>query len=426
MRTGGDVRDGLVQRVVRQQRQQRAEDLLAHHRHAVVDLGQQLRWQQPARRIFRGFAQRVYARAGCLCIVAQRREALILAIGDDAGVLRVLLQLRIHPRHRLAGQRDEVRHARARQQHVVRRDAGLPGVEQLADHDAFHRVVQPRAGADDGRRLAAQLQRHRGEIGRGRAHHVVTDRGGAGEQQVVERQRRERLRHVRVAGHHPHFVGLEILRHLLGEQCREAWRELAHLHHRAVAGDQRVDQRADRQVQRIVPRHDDADHAARLRPQLGARRQEQPVGQAPARLHPAPAVGQRMADRREAGEELQQLGLFARATAEIGMDGLDHALAILAQQRLQRAQPGGAHGPLGHRLRPLRGAQQAQAVGERGNLVGGHGITRYGSCSMHANGGRRRPDQKRARSSTPHIRGGVTPANGVPNTLVVMLFTPVT
>lgn len=31
-----------------------------------------------------------------------------------------------------------------------------------------------------------------------------------------------------------------------------------------------------------------------------------------------------------------------------------------------------------------------------------------------------------ARNSTPQVRGGVTEANGVPNTVVLMLFTPVT
>ena len=312
--------------------------------------------------------------AGGQRAVAQGGQALVLTVGDDAGVLRVLAQPRIHPRHRLAGEVDEFRHARARQQHVVRRDAGLPGVDQLAEHDAFHRVFEARAGADDRRRLAAQLQRHRGEVGRGRAHHVVADRGGAGEQQVVERQRGERLRHHGIAGHHPHLVGLEVARHLFGEQRREARRELAHLQHRAIAGGQCVDQRTDGQIQRVVPRHDDADHAARLRPQLGARGQEQQVGEAPPRLHPAPAVAERVTDRRQAGKNLQQVGLLGRPLAEVGVDCRGEGLALLAQQRFQRAQTRRALCPARHRVARLRVAQALQVGGQR--IAVGHGVLR--------------------------------------------------
>jgi hypothetical protein len=272
---------------------------------------------------------------------------------------------------------------RARQQHVVRRDAGLPGVDRLAEQDALDRRLEARARADDGRRLAAELQRHRRQVGRGRAHHLVADRGGAGEQQVVERQRGERLRHRRVAGDHLHLVVAEVLRGLFGEQRREARRVLAHLDHHAVAGGQRIHQRAHREIERVVPRHHDADHAARLRQQRGARGQEQPVGQRAPRLHPAAAVAQRVAHRGQAGEDFQQVGLFRRAPAEVGIDGHGEGLALLAQHRLERAQATRAHAPVGQRFTRLGTAQ----VGKGGVEVGAH--------------------QNFARSSTPHMRGGV-------------------
>ena len=200
----------------------------------------------------------------------------------------------------------------ARQQHVVRRDAGLPGIDQLAEHDPLHRPGRNRRRADDRRRLAAQFQRHRREVGRGGTHHVMADGGGAGEQQVVERQRRKRLGDLGVAGDHADLVGVEMRVHQLGEQRREARRVLAHLDHCAVAGGQGVDQRADGQEQRVVPRHDDADHAQRLRPQFGPRRQKQQVGQAPARLHPAPALGAARGGS-PTGWERSPAGRFPRA-----------------------------------------------------------------------------------------------------------------
>ena len=60
----------------------------------------------------------------------------------------------------------------------------------------------------------------------------------------------------------------------------------SYFHHYAIAGDQRVDHRTDGEIQRIVPRHDDADHAKRLRPQLGERRQELQRRRDALRRHP--------------------------------------------------------------------------------------------------------------------------------------------
>jgi hypothetical protein len=70
---------------------------------------------------------------------------------------------------------------------------------------AFQRVV----GAEDGRRLAAQFQRHRRQVVRRHAHDVVADLGRAGEQQVVEGQPREIGAHRGVAQHHRDILGGE-------------------------------------------------------------------------------------------------------------------------------------------------------------------------------------------------------------------------
>ena len=202
-------------------------------------------------------------------------------------------------------------------------------------------------------------------------------RGRAGEEQVVERQRGKCLRHVRRAGDHDHVVGMEIARHQRGEQGRETRGEFAHLQHHAVARGQRIDQRPHGEVQRVIPRHDDAHHAPRLRPQLDARGQEQYAGQTASWRHPAPSVAQRMADRREAGEQLQQVGFLRWPAAEIGVDGGRQRRAMVMQQRAQRAQPARPHRPCGQGIAALRVAHalqrfvQCDVVGQ--GVLGGNG-----------------------------------------------------
>ncbi|MNY45943.1 hypothetical protein D3C86_1810810 [compost metagenome] len=109
-----------------------------------------------------------------------------MARADDAGVVGVAGEIRIEAVHAAARGLGKAVALVLGQQHVVRGDAGLAGVEQLAHHDALHGVVEIGMRADDGRRLPAQLQRHRREVGGGGAHHVMADVGRAGEQQVVE------------------------------------------------------------------------------------------------------------------------------------------------------------------------------------------------------------------------------------------------
>ena len=102
------IGDCLLQRVIRQQRQQRAEDLLLHHVHAVVDVAEQLRRQQPAVRVVRRVAERVRLGAAGHRSIAQADQTLVLAIGDDAGVLGALRPAADTSWSRSAGRLDEL------------------------------------------------------------------------------------------------------------------------------------------------------------------------------------------------------------------------------------------------------------------------------------------------------------------------------
>lgn len=132
--------------------------------------------------------QRDEGRALLAGVVEIAPEAAELALVDDRGVVGVVRKTREEALDHLLVLTDEFLDAPARYQHVVGRDAGLSGVEALAEGDPLGGVLHRHAVGDDRRRLAAQLQGDRGQVLGGGAHHVLADAGGAGEQQVVERQ----------------------------------------------------------------------------------------------------------------------------------------------------------------------------------------------------------------------------------------------
>lgn len=61
----------------------------------------------------------------------------------------------------------------------------------------------------------------------------------------------------------------------------------AHLDQHPIACRQRVHQRTQGQIQRVIPRHDHSDHPQGLRQHLGARRPKPRADAAPLRAHPA-------------------------------------------------------------------------------------------------------------------------------------------
>jgi hypothetical protein len=146
---------------------------------------------------------------------------------------------------------------------------------------------------------------------------------------VVERQPRERRAGVGAADDGSHLLERKQAGQELGEELGGARRELRGLHHHAVAGGERRDQRHDREVERIVPRADDADDADRLVQDGGASRPELAADRHPLRPHPAPQMVARVADRRQHRKDFGKFRLVARAMAEICRDHLSDAPALV-------------------------------------------------------------------------------------------------
>ena len=223
-----------------------------------------------------------------------------------------------------------------RHEQVVGREARLAGVDQLPVEDLLGGRVDVVVLADDRRRLAAQLERHRRQVlGRG-AHHRAAGVGRAGEDQVVEGQGGELVR--RHPRQHRQDVLGELRAHQLGEEAAEVLRVRRHLDHGAVAGGDDAGQRAHGQEERIVPRRDDADDALRLRDDAVAAGGEDQRHVPALRFHPLRELAARVADPVDAAEELEHLRLFRRAVAEVGVDRVGDGVGVVEQDALERVE----------------------------------------------------------------------------------------
>ncbi len=185
---------------------------------------------------------------------------------------------------------------------------------------------------------------------------------------MIERLRAEGGGERGVAIHHGDVVARESLRDQLLEQGRGARRQLRHLDDGAVAGGEGAHQRTGGEQHGVIPRHDDADHAERLRDHLGARRQQPLVRAAPLRSHPALAVPERAVDLLFYEEELREQNFFLGAVAKVRVHRFGECVAVVEQHRAQRLQMCGAVVPCRIRRAQIRLALFAQQRSERGNL----------------------------------------------------------
>ena len=105
-----------------------------------------------------------------------------------------------------------------------------------------------------------------------------------------------------------------------------------------VAGGNRRDQRNQGQIDRIVPRRNDADDAERPVLHFGARRPEQPVGEAMTRARPARQTLAHVVDLVQHGHAVGEQAFVRRAAAEIGAHRCDQFVEAAAQHFAQGAE----------------------------------------------------------------------------------------
>ena len=360
--------DRLVRIADPHHRQGRAEGLLGHAEHRVIDVGEHGRLEVTPRPLA--------ARAP-----GDRGRALVERVADVG-----LDQLQL----RREDDRADVDGSRLAGRPLAQA-ADLLGqpleelvVDRLLDVDPFDRdadlarVVEPVGGGGvggalevgvgehDHRVLAAELEAHRGERLRGLRHHLLPGRDRAGEHDEVDLVDQRRAGLAAAGGDLKDALGDPALGEHLGHQQRGQRGHLGRLHDHGVAGGERRDAVAEGVVERVVPGADHADDAERLvadhHPAAAherRRRLDLLVGEVGGRL-PGPEL-----ERREPVGELGELGLVGRA-AGLGADRRHHPLGVRDQPAARREQDLGA--PLEPELRPA-GLRRAGRGDDRPHLV---------------------------------------------------------
>ena len=359
-----DKRDRLVQRIHREDRQDRPEDLLPHHRVIGRDVA-----QNRGRKIARCAIDLRPGRDRAA--LQQRDEAREMRLVDDAPVVRARARVLAEAgAHGLDARADERRLDSAVHEHVVRRDAGLPCVEELAPDDPPRGDADVRRRLDDAGRLAAELERDRDEVRRGGGEDFAADGGAAGEEDRVERQRGQRGGDVGAASRDRHGVGVEDLRQPRGEPRRAGGRELRGLEHDAVAGRQGGHERHQRELDRIVPRREDQRRAVGAGVDFAAPRPHREGNRHAPRPRPAAEIRKGGGDLLPHEGRLREMR-FEAGLAEILRERVSDPAPVASQQRVQPLEL--APPPVEpERTACAEGPLQAGEHGGRGGGVG-HG-----------------------------------------------------
>ena len=262
----------------------------------------------------------------------------MMAFVDDAGVVvglaRVVAVERCHRIGELAQQLvlDDVL-----DQDVVGRHAGLAGVEELRPRDALRRDLDVRIGGDDRRALATQFERDRREVFCRSAHHHAADLAVAGVEDVIEAFLQQGRGLVDTAGDDRNRRTVEVPGDELLDQRRHRGSDLGGLQHRSVARRQCRHERSEQQLDRVVPRGDDADRAERLGPQrrlAGLERQRHPDL---LRSGPRIEVLEGVIDLVDREGDLGRVRLDARL-ADVGDQRVDEPVLFLDEQLAEPLQ----------------------------------------------------------------------------------------
>src|SRR5829696_6266259 len=272
-----DARVQAVARVVRKadrlllvmhlhDRQRRAERLLGHAEHRVVDVGEDRRLEEVALALA-ALAADPHGRALVDRVADVRIDDVDLRRGghgtdlDRRGRARSALAQRARLLHYLA---HELLVEGLLDVDPLDRLADLPGVRHAVVDGGVGSALDVGVAQDDHRVLAAELERYGRERPRRALHHLLAGLRRAGEHEVVDVIDQRRPCFAASGRDLEDPVGEPGSLRALGDQQRRERRHLAGLQHHGVAGHQRGDAVAEAVRQRVVPGRDDADQATGL------------------------------------------------------------------------------------------------------------------------------------------------------------------
>ena len=171
---------------------------------------------------------------------------------------------------------------------VVRRNAGLAGIEALSPGDPLRGHPEIGILVHDARALSAQFENHRCQILCGSSHHKTAQRRASGEEDDVPPLLEKLSVHHPVALYHSDVILLEGRgNHLLNDlgHGRNIWRRLQC---GSTACRDGSHEGIEQKLHWIVPRSDDESVAERLADDLAGRREKLQRGTFP--LRPGPSV----------------------------------------------------------------------------------------------------------------------------------------
>ncbi|MNP64949.1 hypothetical protein D3C76_1604950 [compost metagenome] len=111
-------------------------------------------------------------------------------------------------------------------QHIVRRNTGLPRINQLPPDNAFGSHLQIGIRLYDYRAFAAQLQRYRHQVFCSRLHHDFAYRRAACKEHIIKRRVDQRLHRFLFSFHDPDIILGEGLSDQTGDYRRYGWSRL--------------------------------------------------------------------------------------------------------------------------------------------------------------------------------------------------------
>ena len=180
-----DPVERVVDRVVTDDGQYGAEDFFAHQQAFLRRIEHNDGRQDAAGAIRRrGMAQ--YFCAAKFGFGDGGGEAVESAFADHAGI--VCAEIGIGAASFAEQEFGKLDHTLAWGKHVIGRDAGLAGIDELAIADGLDRFLHRSGGTDHGRRLAAEFERRRREVFCGGGSDTAADGGRASEDEMVEWQ----------------------------------------------------------------------------------------------------------------------------------------------------------------------------------------------------------------------------------------------
>lgn len=227
-------------------------------------------------------------------------------------------------------------------QQIIRRDAGLPGIQALAPCDAPCGDIDFGVAIDDARAFAAEFEYDGSQMPGCGGHDGASERRTAGEEYDVVAAVEQSGVHVAIALDCCDILLVERVGNHLLDDGRDVRLVGRRFEYGGTACRNRTDERIEQQLHGIVPRSDDERGAERLADYAAARRKHFQRRAAAFGCRPARDVFQMIVDFAENNADFGQVRLLV-GFVQIAPQSLGERLFPFVQSLFQAAQRKASH-----------------------------------------------------------------------------------